>query len=88
METSHTVSEEGEVMETVTLHSRVGADGLLKLQVPIKLTNTDVEVVIIVQPIKPVGQESGWAPGFLEETYGSFNDQPLVRGAQTGEDWE
>jgi uncharacterized protein len=28
-------------METITLHSRVGADGLLRLQVPVNLPNTD-----------------------------------------------
>lgn len=41
-------------METITLHSRVGADGLLKLLVPVKLTNTDLDcVVVIVQPAAP-----------------------------------
>ena len=69
-------------METITLHSRVGADGLLKLQVPIKLTNTELEVVLIVQPVASANQESGWPPGFFEQTYGSFHDQPLVRESQ------
>ena len=69
-------------METITLHSRVGADGLLKLQVPVKLTNTDLEVVLIVQPVAPASQEAGWPPGFFEQTYGSFRDQPLVRESQ------
>ncbi len=69
-------------METITLHSRVGADGLLKLQVPVKMTNTDLEVVLIVQPVASAGQEHGWPPGFFEQTYGSFRDQPLVREAQ------
>ena len=69
-------------METITLHSRVGADGLLRLQVPVNLTNTDLEVVLIVQPVAPAGQELGWPPGFFERTYGSFRDQPLVREAQ------
>jgi len=61
-------------METITLHSRVGADGLLKLQVPVNLTNTELEVVLIVQPVV--------SPGFFEQTYGSFRDQPLVREPQ------
>ena len=69
-------------METITLHSRVGADGLLKLQVPINLTNTDLEVVLIVQPVATGGQGAGWPPGFFEQTYGSFRDQPLVRESQ------
>ena len=46
-------------METITLHSRVGADGLLKLQVPVKMTNTELDVVLVVQPVASVGQELG-----------------------------
>lgn len=69
-------------METITLHSRVGADGLLKLQVPVKVTNTELEVVLIVQPVSTSGQAAGWPQGFFEQTYGSFRDQPLVRESQ------
>lgn len=69
-------------METITLHSRVGADGLLKLQVPVKLTNTDLEVVLIVQPVASADQTLGWPAGFFEQTYGSFSDLPLVREPQ------
>jgi hypothetical protein len=69
-------------METITLHSRVGADGLLKLEVPVKMTNTELDVVLIVQPVSSAAQEVGWRPGFFEQTYGSFRDQPLVREAQ------
>ena len=69
-------------METITLHSRVGADGLLKLQVPVKVTNTELEVVLIVQPVASASQEHGWPSGFFEQTYGSFRDQPLVREPQ------
>ncbi len=69
-------------METITLHSRVGADGLLKLLVPVKLTNTDLDVVVIVQPAAPAYQPPGWPVDFFERTYGSFRDQPLVRESQ------
>ncbi len=69
-------------METITLHSRVGADGVLKLQVPVKATNTDLEVVLIEQPVAPAGRELGWPPGFFEQTYGSFREQPIIRESQ------
>ena len=69
-------------METITLHSRVGADGLLKLQVPVNLTNIDLDVVLVVQPVVSPDLEQGWPPGFFEQTYGSFRDQPLVRELQ------
>ena len=69
-------------METFTIHSKVGADGLLKLQVPVNLTNTELEVVLIVQPVTPGSKNHGWPPGFFERTYGSFRDQPLIREPQ------
>jgi hypothetical protein len=69
-------------METITLHSRVGADGLLKLQVPVKLTNTELEVVLIVQPITPAGQELGWPPEFFKEVAGGWQGELLVREEQ------
>jgi hypothetical protein len=53
IETDHNLRLRGGTMETITLHSRVGADGLLSLQVPVKLTNTDLEVVLIAQPVAP-----------------------------------
>ena len=30
----------------------------------------------------PATKDLGWPPGFFEETYGSFSDQPLVREPQ------
>ncbi len=69
-------------METITLHSHVGADGLLKLQVPVKLTNTDLEVVLIMQPVTPVTQDLGWPPGFFEEVAGGWRGELLVRDDQ------
>ncbi len=69
-------------METITLNSHVGADGVLKLQVPVKVTNADLEVVLIVQPVTPQSKNLGWPARFFEETYGSFSDQPLMREPQ------
>jgi hypothetical protein len=40
-------------METITLKVHVGADGILTLQAPITVTNSDVEVVIVVQQVNP-----------------------------------
>lgn len=69
-------------METITLHSRVGADGVLKLQVPVKLTNTDLDVVLIVQPVASGGQELGWPAGFFEEVAGGWQGELLAREDQ------
>lgn len=69
-------------METITLHSRVGADGLLKLQIPIHLTNTELEVVLIVQPVTPQLKTAEWPPEFFEEVAGGWRGEPLVREDQ------
>ncbi len=37
-------------MQALTLKSHVGPDGILKLQVPVKISNADLEVMLIVQP--------------------------------------
>ncbi len=69
-------------METITLHSRVGADGLLKLQVPVKATNTELEVVLVVQPVAPEAQKLGWPAGFFEEVAGGWQGERLMRDDQ------
>lgn len=68
-------------MESVTLNYRVGEDGILHLNVPIGLTNTDLEVTVTWQPVetkKTAPQGKGWPPGFFEETFGSCKDDPIV----------
>lgn len=70
-------------MESVTLNYRVGEDGILHLDVPIGLTNADLEVTVTVQPVtsetrKTDPQDKGWPPGFFEETFGSCKDDPIV----------
>ena len=70
-------------MQSITLHSRVGQDGILKLQVPLGLTNTEIEVMVIVQPVAPATSDTrGWPPGFFEQTFGCLRDEPLLREPQ------
>jgi hypothetical protein len=53
-------------MQIVTLHSHVGSDGLLQLQLPDELKNQDVTV--IVRPEKPEWRS------VLEKTAGAIPD--------------
>ncbi len=74
-------------MKSITLRSHVGEDGVLKLQVPLDVTNTDLEVMVIVQPIADTSQleaaqEKSWSPGFFEEVIGGWEGEPLVRESQ------
>lgn len=69
-------------MQSLTLHSRVGKDGILKLEAPIGLPDTDVEVILVVNPLKKsrktkaMSEKQGWPPGFLEEFAGCMPDLP------------
>ncbi len=74
-------------MQSITLQSHVGADGVLKLQVPVGIANADLEVMVVVQPITPASAHKtpgdlGWSPGFFERTAGGWQGEPLVREPQ------
>ena len=39
-------------MESIKVRSHIGADGMLKIQMPTNLKEKDVEVVLVVQPLE------------------------------------
>jgi hypothetical protein len=41
-------------MKTVKLRSHIGADGILQIQTPTDLKDTNVEVVVVIQPLSNV----------------------------------
>ncbi len=68
-------------MHSVKLRSRVGSDGVLRLDVPVGLTDAELEVTVTFKKVTPVtktSEELGWEPGFFERTYGSCADNPIV----------
>ena len=70
-------------MQSVKLSYRVGKDGILHLDVPIGLTNAELEVTVTFQLSTPTTEKNapkgkGWPPGFFEDTFGSFKDAPIV----------
>ena len=74
-------------MQSITLNSRVGQDGVLKLSVPLGLPGVEMEVMIIIQPVtQPQPSEMpdglGWPPAFFEHTFGCLRDESLVREPQ------
>ncbi|MEG4043764.1 hypothetical protein [Microcoleus sp. Pol17_C1] len=74
-------------MQSIKVRSRVGSDGMLHLQIPGGIKDTDLEVIVIFQPIAiategKTPEDLGWPPGFFERTFGCFQDEPLVRGEQ------
>lgn len=75
-------------MQTIKLRSHVGTDGILKLEVPVGLTETDLEVTLVVQEVaalpakngkivEKTPEELGWPAEFFEETEGSLEDDPI-----------
>jgi hypothetical protein len=70
-------------MQSIKLCSHVGADGILHLEIPVGITDKEMEVMVIYQQIEPstptrTPEELGWPPGFFEQTYGSCQDDPIV----------
>lgn len=66
-------------MRAFKLQSHVGADGVLRLEVPVDEKDSDLEVVVVVQPS---GHAGTWPDGFFDETFGAFKDHPLERPPQ------
>ncbi|MBH8572287.1 hypothetical protein I8752_04405 [Nostocaceae cyanobacterium CENA369] len=74
-------------MQSIKLCSHVGADGILHLEIPVGMTDKEMEVVVIYQQIEPstapkTPEELGWPPGFFEQTAGSLADDPIQRYPQ------
>ncbi len=57
-------------MNSIQLKTRVGTDGVLKLEVPVEVTETDLDVLVVFQPLaqKPTPDldKLGWPAGFFE----------------------
>ncbi len=78
-------------MISVKTNAHVGPDGTLTVAVPTPLRETDVEVMVVVQPVPSreppptaalTPEELGWPPGFFEQTFGVLKDDPMERGPQ------
>ncbi len=67
-------------MQILTLRYRVGEDGILHLDVPVGLTDTELEVTITLKKVTPatITSEALEWKKFIERTYGSCADDPIV----------
>jgi hypothetical protein len=64
-------------MNSIKLKSHVDGDGLLHIQLP-DVCDTDVEVILVYQPVVP--KSSG--VGSLERFYGCIQDETFIRQPQ------
>ena len=75
-------------MQSITLRGHVGSDGILQLQLPVDLRDTDLEVTITIRPIpseldRKLGVELGWPEGFFASTAGALaSDDSFIRHPQ------
>lgn len=67
-------------MVTIPIKTRLEADGTLSLHVPTGLPESDVEVLLVVQPISDATE--ALPKSFFEQTYGVFAEHPLERPSQ------
>lgn len=70
-------------MDSIKLRSHVGPGGILKLEVAVGVANTDLDVVVSVEPVgngapAKTPEELGWPPRFFEETAGSMPEFPDI----------
>jgi len=69
-------------MQSLTLRTHVGKDGILKLKMPIGLKNTDLQVVLVIQPVENEKPFATWPANFFTEIIGGWEGAPLVRESQ------
>lgn len=75
-------------MISLQTRATIGPDGTLSVQVPTPLRETDVDVMLVLQPLPaplaatPTPEELGWPPSFFEATAGAWAGEPLERGPQ------
>jgi len=70
-------------MANIRLRSHIGKDGILLLDLPVGLTDAELEITVTFKALPPpekgqLPQGKGWSPGFFEETFGAFKDDPLI----------
>ena len=70
-------------MVTISAKGRVKDDGTLDLHVTTGLRETDVEVLLVVEPLvlnneAEASVEGGWPAGYFEKTFGSLRDNPIA----------
>ncbi len=71
-------------MTTLKFRSQVGEDGILHLDVPVSVTQTEIEVTLIIQEISETEEQKSrleWQK-FIDETYGFLADANLERLTQ------
>ncbi|MEH2259054.1 hypothetical protein [Nostoc sp.] len=76
-------------MQSIKIRSYVGKDGMLHLDIPVEMIETELEVMVILKPIKKQTtsleeeelKQLEWHE-FIDKTYGCLRDDPIMRHPQ------
>jgi hypothetical protein len=76
-------------MDTYRSPGKSGEDGIVHLDIPVGVPNSEFDIVVILQPKTPETEPEapaslGWPPEYFEETAGSIDD-PTFRRHNQGE---
>jgi hypothetical protein len=67
-------------MVTIPLKARLQADGTLNIRVPTGMPESEVEVVLLIEPVAtPLDK---WPDDFFESTFAAFSQEALDRPEQ------
>jgi len=71
-------------MTTIQTRSHVGPDGLLRLTLPVDVTDTDLDVTVVVRPVITDSAETSeeHSREVVRRTAGKWQGEPLVRPDQ------
>lgn len=75
-------------MQSITVQSHIGEDGILRLQIPVGIKDVDVQVTLALQETTINGaakssEDLAWPPGYLETAIGSWQGEfPTDRAEQ------
>lgn len=71
-------------MSTISTRIHVGVDGILRLEVPVEVANSDVDVSVVVSPIERSDgdAEAEHRRKFVERTAGKWAGEKLIRPDQ------
>lgn len=61
-------------MQNIQLKTSIGEDGILKVQMPAEVKNTQLEVLVVFQATTAKEEKTihqGWPPDFFDKTWGS-----------------
>ncbi|KAI9130042.1 hypothetical protein [Acaryochloris sp. CCMEE 5410] len=77
--------------QPISIRSHVGADGVLRLEVPTEFADADLEVTVLLSPAESSAPTTiEWQPGFFSDVIGSWEGE-LTRSDQgefeIREDW-